>query len=139
MVATRETGEVRRTSKQLLKKYDLDPERVEDVKKRLEELAGGKDWTLEVVENNGVIKFQGVVDADDDDEWAAEVEMNTRSSTPKQNRKDESLSHDEETQSHDSSRAGGESRDGSNTERTVSSERKSEEPEGSEETFKDEL
>lgn len=67
VIARRENGEVRRISKQALKKYDLDPQRVEDVSNRLEKIAKGKDWTLEVVENNGVIKFQGVV-AEDEDE-----------------------------------------------------------------------
>lgn len=68
VIAKRENGEVRRISKQVLKKYDLDPQRVEDVSNRLEEIASGKDWTLEVVENNGVIKFQGVVAEDVENE-----------------------------------------------------------------------
>ena len=67
-VVKRENGQIQLVSKQLLKKYELDQDKLESMQKRLDELAEGKDWTLEVVlENNGVIKFQGVV-ADDDDE-----------------------------------------------------------------------
>jgi len=66
VVAKRENGEIKRTSKQVLKKYDLDPERVEEMGRRLEKLAKGKDWSLEVVERDGVIKFQGVVPDDKD-------------------------------------------------------------------------
>ncbi|KAJ5114560.1 hypothetical protein NUU61_000319 [Penicillium alfredii] len=73
VVAKRENGEVRRMSKQILKKYDLDPAKVEDMKKRLEEMAEGKDWTLEVVENNGVVKFQGIVDSDEEEEENADA------------------------------------------------------------------
>jgi hypothetical protein len=29
----------------------------------------GKDWTLEVVESNGMIKFQGVLEEDEEDTW----------------------------------------------------------------------
>lgn len=70
-VVKRENGEVKLVSKQLLKKYELDQEKLEEMQKRLDDLAAGKDWTLEVVvENNGVIKFQGVV-SDDEDVTAA--------------------------------------------------------------------
>lgn len=66
VVAKRENGEIRKISKQVLKKYDLDPEKVEDMKKLLDEQADGKDWTLEIVETNGVIMFQGKLAEDED-------------------------------------------------------------------------
>ncbi|KAJ5463618.1 hypothetical protein N7475_008562 [Penicillium sp. IBT 31633x] len=72
VVAKRENGEVRKVSKQILKKYDLDPEKVEEMKRLLEEQANGKDWTLEVVESNGVIKFQGILEEDDEETWKAD-------------------------------------------------------------------
>ncbi|KAJ5591788.1 uncharacterized protein N7459_002157 [Penicillium hispanicum] len=140
VVAKRENGEVRRTSRQVLKKYDLDPDRVEDVKKRLEELAGDKDWTLEVVESNGVIKFQGVVDAEDEDESTTESEANTDSSPQRQQQSKGDAAADEgDTVSRESTKSGPESRDGSESEQPLSSDRKPDGPEGSEETFKDEL
>ena len=37
---------MKRLSKDELKKYDLDPEKIETLRKRLEEVAQGKDWTL---------------------------------------------------------------------------------------------
>ncbi|KAJ5232604.1 hypothetical protein N7468_005560 [Penicillium chermesinum] len=73
IVAKRENGEIRRMSKQAMKKFDLDPEKVEDMRKQLEEYAGDNDWTLEVVASNGVIKFQGIV-ADEDDEEEGNVD-----------------------------------------------------------------
>ncbi|KAJ5210266.1 hypothetical protein N7491_010072 [Penicillium cf. griseofulvum] len=69
VVAKRENGEIRKMSKQILKKYDIDPEKLEEMKNLLEEQADGKDWTLEVVETNGVIKFQGVLEEDEEDTW----------------------------------------------------------------------
>ncbi|KAK9848534.1 hypothetical protein MYU51_016561 [Penicillium brevicompactum] len=68
VVAKRINGEIGKMSKQIVKKYDLDPEKVEEMKKLLEEQADGKDWTLEVVESNGVIKFQGVLEEDEDED-----------------------------------------------------------------------
>ena len=66
VVAKSENGEVQRLSKEELKKFDLDPEKIEALRKRLEELANGKDWKLEVVEANGERGLRGIVDADDD-------------------------------------------------------------------------
>ncbi|OOQ89194.1 Protein OS-9 like protein [Penicillium brasilianum] len=67
VVVKRENGEIQRPSKQVMKKYNLDPEGVEDMKKRLDQLAEGKDWTLEVVESDGMIEFQGAIEKDDDE------------------------------------------------------------------------
>lgn len=68
IVAKSENGEVQRLSKEELKKYDLDAEKVEQLRKRLEELANGKDWTLEVVEANGELGLRGIVDTDDEED-----------------------------------------------------------------------
>lgn len=68
VVARSENGEVQRLSKEELKKYDLDAEKVEQLRKRLEDLANGKDWTLEVVESNGELGLRGIVDTDDEDD-----------------------------------------------------------------------
>lgn len=70
IVAKSENGEVQRLSKEELKKYDLDAEKVEQLRKRLEELANGKDWTLEVVESNGELGLRGIVDTDDEEEYS---------------------------------------------------------------------
>lgn len=85
VVAKRENGKVKHISKQALKKYDLDPERVEEMGKRLEDLAKGKDWSLEVVESDGVIKFQGVVPEDkdeDEDENTQSQQQNEKEAAP---------------------------------------------------------
>ncbi|KAL4784230.1 glucosidase II beta subunit-like protein-domain-containing protein [Aspergillus varians] len=69
VVAKRVNGEVKLLSGEELKKFDLDPEKVESLRKRLEEWAKGKDWTLEIVTGNGERSFlRGVVDTDEDEE-----------------------------------------------------------------------
>lgn len=68
IVAKREGGEVQQLSREHLKKYDLDQEKLETLKKRLEDLAQGKDWTLEVVTANGERGLRGIVDTDEDEE-----------------------------------------------------------------------
>ncbi|KAH1588056.1 Protein OS-9 [Aspergillus fumigatus] len=67
VVAKRQNGEITRLSKEELKKYGLDPEKIETLKSRLEELAKGKDWTLEIVESNGERGLVGTVDSNDDE------------------------------------------------------------------------
>ncbi|KAJ5372097.1 hypothetical protein N7517_004103 [Penicillium concentricum] len=114
VVAKRENGEIRKMSKQALKKYDIDPEKLEEMKNLLEEQADGKDWTLEVVETNGVIKFQGVLEEDEEDTWndkPSEKSENSAGQKPKQ-----------ETEPVEKKKSN-----------------KPENSEGSEETFKDEL
>jgi protein OS-9 len=56
-------------SEEKLKKLDIDPEVVEELKSELQKLAGDKGWKLEVVEIPGEDRtIRGVVDADDEDE-----------------------------------------------------------------------
>lgn len=134
VIAKRENGEVRRISKQVLKKYDLDPERVEDVSNRLEEIASGKDWTLEVVENNGVIKFQGVV--------AEDVEDDVDQNQEHQQARDGPTSHTLQSgRTTSTTPAVTDSQPGEASKPQVqeSPETGAEDVEGSEETFKDEL
>ncbi|KAL4888660.1 glucosidase II beta subunit-like protein-domain-containing protein [Aspergillus ambiguus] len=66
VVAKRENGEVQSLSRDELEKFDLDPKKIEDLRKRLEELAQGKDWTLEMVTANGERGLRGIVTTDDD-------------------------------------------------------------------------
>ncbi|EEP76674.1 predicted protein [Uncinocarpus reesii 1704] len=68
VVAISEKGEIQRLSKEELKKYNLDPEKIEALKKQLEEIAGGKDWKMEVVDANGQRGLRGIIEADDDEE-----------------------------------------------------------------------
>lgn len=77
VVARSENGEVKRLSREELKKFDLDPEKIETLRRRLEELANGKDWKLEVVEANGERGLRGIVDADDDYEEDASGYLKT--------------------------------------------------------------
>ncbi|KAH8433671.1 Protein OS-9 [Aspergillus melleus] len=63
-LAKRENGQIQRLSREELKKYDLDPEKVEELKRQMEEWAKGKDWTLEVVLANGERGLRGIVDTD---------------------------------------------------------------------------
>jgi protein OS-9 len=68
VVAQRENGEVQQLSQAQLGKLGLDSEKIETLKKRLEELAQGKDWTLEIVTANGERGLRGIVDTDEEEE-----------------------------------------------------------------------
>ncbi|KAL1854689.1 Protein OS-9 [Paecilomyces lecythidis] len=93
VVAKKEGGEVQLLSKEELKKFDLDPEKIELLKKRLEELAKGKDWKLEVIEVNGGREIRGILDSDDDeDEFEYESAEDTKKaddSTKQQDKKED--------------------------------------------------
>lgn len=68
VVAKRENGQVQQLSKDELKKYDLDPDKIETLKRQLEKVAQGRDWSLEVVEANGERGLRGIVDSDEEEE-----------------------------------------------------------------------
>lgn len=83
IVAKKEKGEVRQLSKEDMRKMDIDPEAIEAFRKELQEIAGNKDWKLEVVDEvNGVRHIRGVVEENDPEE-----ENPTGSDAP--NKKDE--------------------------------------------------
>ncbi|KAL4977790.1 protein OS-9 [Aspergillus desertorum] len=71
VVAKRVNGEVQLLSAEELKKFDLDEAKVEELRKKLEEWAKGKDWTLEIVTGNGAY-LRGVVNTEENDEEAKE-------------------------------------------------------------------
>ncbi|MCJ1432670.1 Protein OS-9 [Xylographa pallens] len=65
-------GRIQKLSAEDLKKLDLDPEVVEELWKKLQELAGDKGWTLEVVDGPGGFReLRGIVDGDDEEADAA--------------------------------------------------------------------
>ncbi|BCR90778.1 PRKCSH domain-containing protein [Aspergillus chevalieri] len=68
IVAKRENGKVQVLSKNELKKYDLDPDKIETLKRHLEKEAKGRDWTLEMVEVNGERGLRGVIESDEEEE-----------------------------------------------------------------------
>ncbi|OJD15283.1 hypothetical protein ACJ73_08993 [Blastomyces percursus] len=68
VVARRLAGEIHKMSKEELKKFNLDADKIEEVKKRLEDIAGGKDWKLEMVESNGRSTLRGILVADGDED-----------------------------------------------------------------------
>jgi protein OS-9 len=124
VIAKRENGELKPVQPQVLKKYDLSPERVEEMGRRLEKLAKGRDWSLEVVESDGVIKFQGVVPDDDE----APAQHNEKMAAPQAK---DSETTEAKTPVHGAG-------DDSKSQPTVLGS-EAEDEEGSEETFKDEL
>ncbi|KAK2749722.1 Protein OS-9 [Onygenales sp. PD_40] len=67
VVARREGGEVHKLSNEELKKFNLDTEKIESLKKQLEELAEGHDWKLEMVESNGIPTLRAVIDTGDEE------------------------------------------------------------------------
>ncbi|PGH08284.1 hypothetical protein AJ80_07880 [Polytolypa hystricis UAMH7299] len=66
VIARREGGQIQRLSKEELRKFNLDPEKVEALKKQLEDLAKGKDWKLEVVDSGGERGLRGIIDTEED-------------------------------------------------------------------------
>jgi protein OS-9 len=128
VVVKRENGEMQRPSKQVMKKYNIDLESIEEMKKRLDKIAEGKDWTLEVVESNGVIKFQGAIEKDED-----ELDVKEGSSSSSQQSADQANVDDTA-----GSGSASETKQNSKSHRKAS-EDEAEESVGSEETFKDEL
>lgn len=125
IVAKRENGEVQRLSKDELKKHDLDPDKIDQLKRRLEELANGKDWTLEMVETNGERGLQGIVDKEDETDTQGDKNKQTETPVEKQPEQPREPQQDQEAQKADPRQE----EQGSNDD----GER------GSEETFKDEL
>jgi protein OS-9 len=141
VVLKRENGEIQRPSKQVMKKYNIDQETIESMKRKLDAVAEGRDWTLEVVESNGVIKLQGAIEKDEDE---AEEQKDGDSSSQQSAHQGE----DEPAPLADGNGAGvsesGEPGSESETAQDSklhrqASEDEGEESVGSEETFKDEL
>lgn len=63
-----EGGTVEMLSEEELEKMNLNPDAVEQFRKKLEEIAGEKGWTLEVVEMPGELpEIVGMIDDDEDD------------------------------------------------------------------------
>ncbi|PYH94818.1 misfolded glyco proteins degradation protein Yos9 [Aspergillus ellipticus CBS 707.79] len=129
VVAKRENGEVQQKSREELKKYDLDPEKLETLKKRLEEWAKGKDWTLEVVSVNGERQLRGILEEDkeEDEGFSGEktAEKGPASETPS-----------EETGSAETMKQDPEEKEEAKEERPAESD---DSDEVNEEVFKDEL
>ncbi|KAF5855279.1 Protein OS-9 [Aspergillus alliaceus] len=125
VVAKRENGEVLQLPQAELEKLGLDPEKIETLKIRLEELAQGKDWTLEHVTANGERGLRGIVDTDEEEEEEANAEA--ESAEPKDA--------PEEPQKKNPTKEAPESQPKDEPEQPLVED----EEEGSEEIFKDEL
>lgn len=62
-------GRVQKLSNEDLKKLNLDPETVEQVRKKLEELAGDKGWSLKVIDGpEGFRELIGILEGEDEDD-----------------------------------------------------------------------
>ncbi|KAI1858806.1 hypothetical protein JX265_009322 [Neoarthrinium moseri] len=73
---TNEDGSMEVLSDEDLQKLDLDPKLVEELKKQIQEMAGDKNWKLEVAEDPGAAtrEIRGVIGSDDDDDSEGEGE-----------------------------------------------------------------
>ena len=60
-------GRVQTLSKEDLKKLDLDPATVETLRKELQELAGEKAWSLEIVDGPEGRELRGIVEGDEEE------------------------------------------------------------------------
>lgn len=140
VVLKRENGELQRPSKQVMKKYNIDQETIEGMKRKLDAIAEGKDWTLEVVEKDGVIKLQGAIEKDEEE---TEGQKDGDSSSQQSAHQGE----DEPAPLADAEGAGSKSRESGSESETAqdsklhrqASEDEGAESVGSEETYKDEL
>jgi protein OS-9 len=132
IVAKSVNGEFKMIPPEELKKLDLDPEKLEKFRKKVEEFAKGKDWTLEFVTSLGKPSFvRGVVDTDDEtvggtEETAAKEEE--KKDDQKQDKPGSTDPQEENVQGKADVRVG-------EQEPTVDAE----DSDGSEEIFKDEL
>ncbi|KAK2740394.1 Protein OS-9 [Myotisia sp. PD_48] len=68
ILAKSEGGKIKRLSKEDLRKLNLEPEKVQSFEKELEEVAGGKDWRLELVEAANDRRLRGVTDRDEEEQ-----------------------------------------------------------------------
>ncbi|KAI1941764.1 Protein OS-9 [Ophidiomyces ophidiicola] len=84
VIAISEGGEVHRLSPEDLKKYNLDPEKMEALKKQLDELANGKDWKMEVIDANGQRGLRGIIQTDEDKD---EMDLQEQNNDPKKREK----------------------------------------------------
>ena len=66
IVAKKERGEILKLSKDDMKKLEINPETIEQFSRELQEMAGDKDWKLEVIDDaNGVRHIRGIVEGED--------------------------------------------------------------------------
>ena len=137
VVLKRENGEIQRPSKQVMKKYNIDQETIESMKRKLDAVAEGRDWTLEVVESNGVIKLQGAIEKDEDE---TEEQKDGDSSSQQFANKGAPLADGDGAGVTESRTPGSESETAQDSKlHRQTSEDEGEDSAGSEETFKDEL
>ena len=68
-------GKVQTLSREDLKKLDLDPATVESLRKELQELAGDKAWSLEIVEGPAGRELRGIVEGDDEGNASGESQQ----------------------------------------------------------------
>ena len=111
-----------------LKQYNLDPQTVEALKEKLEKLADGKDWTLEVIEANGGRELRGIVEPDGN-EAGGEYEVQG-ANLDGSGGGSQDTNKQEQRQGKDESDSTGSKRD---------DQEEQQQEEGSEETFKEEL
>lgn len=70
-----ENNKVEALSEERLKKLDLDPKVIEELKSELQKMAGDKGWKLQIVEGPGEVReIRGIVDADDDEDESGGAE-----------------------------------------------------------------
>lgn len=124
VVARSQGGKIELLPSRELKQYNLDPQKIEALKEQLEELADGKDWSLEVIETNGERGLRGIVDSADSEE-SEEYEAQGAD-----------LHDSDESQEKNKQEQRKEKDDSSGNKRN---DHEQQEEEGSEETFKDEL
>ncbi|KAJ5626071.1 hypothetical protein N7510_002380 [Penicillium lagena] len=84
LIGKRQDGEEWWLSKQDLKKYDLDQDGLENMKQRVEQIAKGRDWTLEAVEVNGDIQYRVFVDKKEDQDSQGEEDGDKPAQKPAQ-------------------------------------------------------
>ncbi|KAJ5919036.1 hypothetical protein N7466_009979 [Penicillium verhagenii] len=132
VVAKRENGKVKQLSKQALKKYDLDLEKLEELKQKLEEISHGSDWILEAVEVNGAITFKGHLDGIDE-----ETDSDATAEKHQSKKGKEQTAPAQDASSHEPKKP--KMKEPTSGDEVESADSEPEDSEGSQETFKDEL
>ncbi|RAL09240.1 PRKCSH domain-containing protein [Aspergillus homomorphus CBS 101889] len=145
IVAKRENGQVYQRTRDELEKYGIDPEKMEDLKKGVDEMAGGKNWKLEMVTVNGERQLNVILDEPKEikktkvNDEEIEVSLVSFSPSKDQYKMDKPGNEDVGSRSGESEEpAKGQAEESEKPEKRPSSE--SDPPEtGSEEVYKDEL
>lgn len=95
VVVKKEKGKIEQLSKEDLESFNLDPNSVESMKKEMDDLAGTKDWKLEVVDGpGGARELRGIVQADSEPSQGGDPDGEDDETRPAEEGSEEGYKHE---------------------------------------------